>query len=193
MAEKRKSRKEKRQDLILEFIKKKKGKCNRKEILDELEKYELDVNLTTIYRDIDEMGYEIGPDGTYIVKIPVAAKRNLEALANIFANDTPSFAGPYLIPRSAKEQVDSDIPKKNKDIRIFIIQVTAGFETTISELIYSIYRDKVRGVIPGCGCILILAKDIKSYKTIRKELRELSQKSSHKSNTPVEDNSTDIE
>lgn len=186
--------KEERHKLILDYLVKRKGNCNRTEIKAMLDEKGYEVDLTTISRDIKELNYERVGDHHYVVAVPAADKRNKEILKNLFANNPPSFLGPYLLPHSStwnmmfkslgalstddndtEDYVTEEAKKKpGKGLRLFVIQVTNGFESTISGLISSIYKNIIVGCIPGNGCVLVLTIYSRSYNTIRKELRALS-------------------
>lgn len=200
--------KEKRQELILDYLIKNKGECTRSEILEMLKEEGYEVDGSTISRDIKELNYE-RVDGRYIVAFSTAGKRNKEILKNLFANNPPSLLGPFIIPLSsswqamrkqvigsgttnpadpAAEEVNNEdtntddaTTKLVKGMRLMVVQVDNGFESTISELIGSTYKSIIAGCVPGNGCILVLSKSAIGYNTIRNEIRALmSRKSSRK-------------
>lgn len=172
--------KDERLELVKKYMIDSKGKISRKEILKEIQSEGHDVDISTISRDLQELGYVKGKDGHYFIKDSIIIERNKEALSNIFANDPPIIYGPYQMPYVSQKKeelvkgdssVQTDIQKTK--IRVMILQVEEGLEPVTGKLIYSIYKESVRGVIPGIGCNMILTKDIRCYKKVSQDLKNL--------------------
>ncbi len=189
-----KQEKEDRQRLILEYIITNEGYCKRSDIHAMLVENGYQIVPSTVSRDIDELDYEKVGDH-YVMKVSTADKRSKEILRNLFAIDYPNLAGPYFVPmisawntiskldnsvginetqeETTKVVKTDEVKKRREGIRLFILQVDSGRESTISELVSSTYSDIVIGCIPGHRCILILTDTNSDKKAIRNEIKGL--------------------
>lgn len=147
VTKKRITDKEKRLNMIKEIL----NEGNIKEhsdIKNRLKEEGYSISQSTISRDINSLGYGKNDEGIYIkTKATILSMKEdlLLELANQL--DITSYLGIV-----GEETVTLRIPR--------------GYEDYISNLMYYIFEDKIIGIIPGYGTILILTENKENAKFV---------------------------
>lgn len=139
--------KETRRNIIKEILEKENIR-DHKDIIDKLKKEGYTVSQPTVSRDIKELGYKKNDDGVYVkTKAAVLAMKEdllFELISHLEIN---AYLG-----------IVSDTS--------ITFQIPRGYEDYISNLMYYIFKDKIIGIIPGYGTILVLTENDKHAKDI---------------------------